>query len=136
MQVKTNVKVNIDSKKISKEFKTKNDKAIKILKNEIAKDTEPLVPMRDGTLRRAVVKSIRTNEAKLVWLTPYARFLYYAKVMVGRITKRAWAKKGETKVTTNKDLTYSQPGTGGMWFEKAKRSKLQKWLKVARKVYK
>lgn len=136
MQPKVNVQVNIDTNKITKEYKVKQQKALRMLKSEIAKDTEPFVPMRDGRLRRSVTTSLRTNSSKLIWATPYARFLYYGKVMVGRITRRPWAAKGETKVTTNKNLTYSQPGTGPNWFNRAKKVKLQKWLKVAKKVFK
>lgn len=131
-----NVKVDIDASKISKEYKLKKDKALRMLKSEISKDTEPYVPMRDGQLRRSVTASLRTNDPKLIWTTPYARFLYYGKVMVGRITKRPWAKKGETKEVTNRNLTYSQPGTGPNWFNRAKKLKLKKWLMVAKKVFK
>ena len=133
MQPKVNVKVNIDTNKINKQYKAKQQNAMRMLKSEIAKDTEPYVPMRDSRLRRST--SLRTNTPKLIWSTPYARFIYYGKLMVGRITRRAWAKKGETKVTTNKNLTYSQPGTGPNWFDRAKKQKLQKWLKVAKKVF-
>lgn len=136
MQPKVNVKVNIDTNKINKQYKAKQQNAMRMLKNEIAKDTEPYVPMRDSSLRRAVTASLRTNDPKLIWATPYARFLYYGKVMIGMITRRPWAKKGETKVTTSKNLTYSQPGTGPNWFNRAKKIKFQKWIKVARKVFK
>lgn len=135
MQHNVNVKVNINSNKIKKNYQVRSKDAIRILKSEIAKDTEPYIPMRDGNLRRAVTASLRTNVPKLIWATPYARFIYYGKLMVGRITKRAWAKKGETKVATSKDLTYSLPGTGPNWFNRAKKLKLEKWLKVAGKVF-
>lgn len=135
MQHNVNVKVNINSNKIKKNYQVRSKDAIRILKSEIAKDTEPYIPMRDGNLRRAVTASLRTNVPKLIWATPYARFIYYGKLMVGRITKRAWAKKGETKVVTSKDLTYSLPGTGPYWFNRAKKLKLEKWLKVAGKVF-
>lgn len=131
-----NVKVNIDTNKIKKKYQVRNKDAIKVLKSEISKDTEPYVPMRDSRLRRAVATSLRTNAPKLIWATPYARFIYYGKLMVGRITRRAWAKKGETKVATSKNLTYSQPGTGPNWFNRTKKQKLQKWINVARKVFK
>ena len=136
MQVKAKVKVDIDQRKIGKEYKLKQQKALRMLKSEIAKDTEPYVPMREGSLRGSVKRSLRSNDHTLIWATAYAKFLYYGKVMVGKITRKAWAKKGETKVNTNKNLTYSQPGTGPNWFNRAKRSKLKKWLTVARKVYK
>lgn len=136
MQHDVNVKVKIDTNKINRQYRAKQQKALRMLKSEIAKDTEPYVPMRDGRLRRAVTTSLRTNDPNLIWATPYARFIYYGKVMVGRITRRAWAKKGETKVTTGKELTYSQPGTGPNWFNRAKKQRLQKWIKVARKVFK
>ncbi len=131
-----NVKVNIDTNRLTKEYKAKQQKALRMLKSEIVKDTEPAVPMRDETLRRSVTKSLRTNDPKIVWAVQYARFLYYGKVMIGRITRRPWAREGETKIVTNKNLTYSQPGTGPKWFERTKRQKLQKWIKVSKKVFK
>lgn len=136
MAFKANVKVDIDSRKIAMEYKMKQQKALRMLKSEISKDTEPYVPMRDGMLRRSVTTSLRTNAPKLIWDSVYAKFLYYGKVMVGRITKRPWARKGETKIVTGKDLTYSQPGTGPNWFNRSKKVNLQKWLKVAREVFK
>ena len=130
------IKVDINARKISREYKAKQQRALRMLKNEIAKDTESYVPMRDGMLRRSVTTSLRTNAPKLIWARPYAKFLYYGKVMVGKITKRAWARKGETKDVTDKKLTYSQPGTGPNWFNRSKKVNLQKWLRVAKKVYK
>ena len=50
----------------------------------------------------------------------YARFLYYGKLMVSPSTGSAWAKPGEVKRPTQKDLKYSQAGTGPEWFEKWK----------------
>lgn len=133
-----NVKVDINTNKLNKKYRLKQQKALRMLKSEISKDTEPYVPMRSGDLRRSVTKSLVTNEPTLIWSTPYARFLYYGKVMVGKITKRPWAKKGETKEIANpvRKLTYSQPGSGPNWFNRTKKVKLKKWLNVARKVFK
>lgn len=128
-----NVKVDINFSKLNKKFNNHNNNAIRILKSEISKDTESYVPFRTGSLRRSVYFSLRTNDFKLIWNRTYARFLYYGKVMIGKISKRAWAKKGETKEVTSKDLTYSQGGA--KWFERAKACNLKKWIRVAKKVY-
>lgn len=129
-----NVTVNINSKEIVNRYDTKRNKALRILKSEISKDTEQYVPFRDGTLRRSVTGSLRTNEPKIVWSAVHARFLYYGNVMVGKITRRAWANKGETKETINKTLHYSQGGS--YWFKKSKQSNLKNWIRVAKTLFK
>lgn len=127
------VKVDINTGDISRKYANNSRQAIRILKSEIAKDTESYVPFRDGQLRRSVTRSLRNADPKIEYDSVYARFLYYGKVMVGKITRRAWAKKGEAKETVNKNLTYSQGVSH--WFEKSKGANLSKWLKMAKKLF-
>lgn len=127
------VKVDINTGDISRKYMNNSKQAIRILKSEIAKDTESYVPFRDGQLRRSVTRSLSNTDPKIEYASVYARFLYYGQVMVGKISRRPWAKKGETKETINKNLTYSQGGSH--WFEKSKGSNLSKWLKMAKKLF-
>lgn len=52
------------------------------------------------------------NEIK--YKGPYAKYQYYGKLMLAK-NGSAWAKKGEKKVLTNKNLKYHTSGTGAKW---------------------
>lgn len=95
-------KFDFDVNKCQKKFKDKNNKARMLLKNEIVKDTDKFVPFRTGYLKNSAIRSISSKDDAIIYKGPYARFLYYGRVMVGVITHRPWAKKGEIKKTTNR----------------------------------
>lgn len=89
---------------------------------QVAKDTEPYVPMLTGSLR------IRTqvDGGRVIYPGPYARYLYYGKVMKG--------PRYGPKYPTNKNLVYSETRpiqAGDHWFEKSKAQNLEKWERVA-----
>lgn len=128
-----NVKVDINTQNISRKYAENSKKAIKTLKSEIAKDTEPYVPFRDGDLRRSVTESLVNDTSIIEYASVYARYLYYGKVMVGKISRKTLANKGETKETINKNLTYSQGGSH--WIEKSKKAYFSEWLKIAKKLF-
>lgn len=99
---------------------------------QIAKDTEPYVP----ALTKSLANRTRVVENTVVYPGPYARFLYYGKVMIDPVTKSAWARKGATKVVTGKDLNISQSvhsQAQDHWFEASKAQNIEKWVQVAGK---
>lgn len=128
------IKVNINSAKIIKEFDTSFRKARKRVKSEIVKDSSPLLPMRDGTLKKSSAISQASDDQYLIWNTPYARFLYGGLVMV--------APNGSTWAKFNQRKTIKQPHqklkfykganakAGDKWFDKAKQKNIEKWLKI------
>lgn len=60
---------------------------------------------------------------------PYARFQAEGKVMIGVKTKRPWAKRGERKVVTNRNLKYHNSRLRGAHpFERMKADKRDKIL--------
>lgn len=60
---------------------------------------------------------------------PYARFQAEGKVMVGVKTKRPWAKKGEKKIVTSRNLKYHSGRLRGSHpFERMKADKGQSIL--------
>ena len=129
-----NVKVDIDHKKIKSEMSKRNKRAVMILKSEIVKDTEPYVPMRDRALRNSALKSAMNSDDKITYATPYARFLWHGKVMIGIRSHSPFAKRNETKTVINQNLTYSHGGKE--WFLKSKKKNLQRWMNVIKKLYK
>lgn len=102
---------------------------------QVRKDTSPYVPFLTGSLdqRTQVVGD------SVIYPGPYARFLYYGKVMVDPETGSTYAKKGATKVLTDKNLEFNKAGHNqaqSYWFEASKAENLKKWIRVADKAVK
>ena len=107
-------------------------RAESIVGQQVIKDTAPFVPALTGSL------TIRTrlDDNKIIYPGPYARFLYYGKVMVDPQTGSTFAPKGGTKVLTNRDLVFSKamhPQAQSHWFEASKAQNLDKWIRIAEK---
>ena len=110
-------------------------RAESIVGQQVIKDTEPFVPALTGSL------TIRTrlDGNKIIYPGPYARFLYYGKVMVDPQTGSTFAPKGGTKVLTDKNLVFTTSGHAqaqSHWFEASKAENLDKWIRVADKAVK
>lgn len=103
-----------------------------VLAQQVMKDTSPYVPFLTGSLdqrSRAVGSSV-------VYPGPYARYLYYGKLMVDPETGSSYAKKGTTKVLTDKNLVFNKASHAqaqSHWFEASKAENLDKWIRVADK---
>lgn len=107
-------------------------KAEHVLATQVEKDTRPFVPALTGSLtgRTRVVGN------SVVYPGPYARFLYYGKLMVDPNTGSAYAPKGGTKMVTDRNLVFNQTvhrQAQSHWFEASKAQNLQKWTRVAKK---
>lgn len=110
-------------------------RAESIVGQQVIKDTAPFVPALTGSL------TIRTrlDGNIIIYPGPYARFLYYGKVMVDPQTGSTFAPKGGTKVLTNRDLVFSKamhPQAQSHWFEASKAQNMEKWVRVADKAVK
>ena len=95
------------------------------LANEVLKDTDPYVPALTGSL----AGRSHTEGDMVVYPGPYARYLYYGKVMAG--------PKYGPKYATDKDLVYTKnmhPNAQSHWFEASKAQNLKKWLKGVAKL--
>lgn len=104
-------------------------RAQKILDSEVLRLSEPYTPFHVGGLKGSGIRGTTLGSGKVIWNAPYARFLYYGKVMVGIESGSPWAKKGERKVKTNKNLTYNDaPKRGSFWFERMKTDHLKDLL--------
>lgn len=110
-------------------------KAEHALAVQVQKDTSPFVPFLTGSLdqRTQVVGD------SIIYPGPYARFLYYGKVMIDPETGSTYASKGGTKVLTDKNLVFNTSGHSqaqSHWFEASKAENLDKWIRVADKAVK
>lgn len=103
-----------------------------IVAQQVKKDTEPYVPFRTGSLNLRT----RVEGNQIIYPGPYARFLYYGKVMVDPNTGSTWAPKGGTKVVTDRNLVFTtdfHPQAQAHWFEASKAQNEEKWLRVAQR---
>lgn len=120
---------------ISTTIDSASHRAEHVVAQQVRKDTEPFVPALTGSL------SARTEvrESTIIYPGPYARYLYHGMAMVDPETGSAWARKGATKVLTDKSLVFNTSMHGqaqAHWFEASKAQNLDKWLRVAEKAVK
>ena len=110
-------------------------KAEHIVAVQMKKDTSPYVPFLTGSLDQRTL----VDGNAIIYPGPYARFLYYGKVMVDPETGSTYAPKGGTKVVTDRNLVFNHtahPQAQAHWCEASKAQNLDKWLRVADKAVK
>lgn len=96
------------------------------------KDTEQFVP----ALTESLNDRTKVDGNMIIYPGPYARYLYYGKLMVDPDTGGAWAKKGATKVLNDRNLVFNtsvHPQAQSHWFEASKAQNMDKWVKAAAK---
>lgn len=96
------------------------------------KDTRPFVP----AVTLSLANRTRVKDNLIIYSGPESRMLYNGKLMVDPDTGSAWAKKGATKVVTDRGLVFTQtvhPQAQPHWFEASKAQNLDKWRRVAAK---
>jgi len=109
------------------------NRAEKILATQVMKDTDKYVPALTGSLTQRT----HIEESTIVYPGPYARFLYYGKVMIYEPTGSTWAPKNEHKVVTDRDLVMHKtmhPLATSHWFEVSKAQNLERWARVAERL--
>lgn len=121
--------VKFDIDKIKEELARRCTKAEHIVAIQVEKDTSPYTPALTGSLNQRT----RVVGNSVVYPGPYARYLYYGKLMVDPDTGSPWAQSGAVKVLTDRDLVFTQsvhPQAQAHWFEASKAQNLDKWLRV------
>lgn len=101
-----------------------------IMATQVMKDTEEYVPALTGSLSQRT----HLEGSTIVYPGPYARFLYYGKVMVYEPTGSTWAPRYQHKVVTDRDLEMHKTMHAlatSHWFEVSKAQNLKKWARVA-----
>lgn len=104
------------------------------------------VPWLTGTLGKSAYSATDVGSGKVVYPGPYARYLYYGKVMTPNIPvfeddtgvpTRFFSPPGRKKHLTDRDLTYKtdvNPLAGAFWFERMKADHLGDILQEAKTV--
>lgn len=105
------VKINSTNKILKDHGLDQDGRAIRFLRDDADRLMNPYIPMDNGMLRRN--KSYPSNH-EIKYISPYAKYQYYGKLMLAK-NGSAWAKKGEKKVTTSRNLKYHTSGTGPKW---------------------
>lgn len=101
------------------------DKAQKFVDQEVISKSEQYTPQRSGVLHGSATRATTIGSGEVQYNTPYARYQYYGKVMVGPAPKRV----------TNIPLTYAgAPQRGAKWFERMKTGHKSEILRGAAKI--
>ena len=127
--------VHSDLSGIGPMLRNASDKAQTAVAIQAQKDTSPYVPALTGSLDQRT----RVDENQIIYPGPYARYLYYGKLMVDPTTGSSYAPKGATKVLTDKNLVFNKAmhsQAQDHWFEASKAENMDKWLRVAGKAVK
>jgi hypothetical protein len=112
-------------------------KVQKFIDQETIRYMDPYTPRITGALIKSVTQGSKIGSGDLIYSSPYARYLYYGKLMVSSVTGSAYAMHGESKVLTDRDLEYSKasnPMAGPYWFERMKADHKDDILNGARKI--
>lgn len=143
---------------IVKKVELAASKAALIVAEQAEKDTRIFTPARNlslanrtGSKQKRKIASLRSRsskeskkareagEAQIIYPGPYARYLYYGKLMVDPETGSAWARKGASKVKTDRNLVFNRSvhsKAQSHWFEASKAQNKEKWVRVAKKAVK
>lgn len=105
------VKINSTNKILKDHGLDQDGRVVKFLRDDADRLMNPYIPMDNGMLRRN--KSYPSNH-EIKYISPYAKYQYYGKLMLAK-NGSSWAKKGEKKVLTSRNLKYHTSGTGPKW---------------------
>ena len=123
------------------EWTAGQDRAEYLVAVQAEKDTRPFVP----ALTLSLANRTRVEGNTIIYPGPYARYLYYGKVMRDpainaagfQLPDGSWrSRKGAVKELTDKDLVFNtsvHPQAQAHWFEAGKAQNLGKWLRVYKK---
>ncbi len=99
------------------------------LDKTVAENLQRYVSRKSGAQEKSIPIASKYGSGKVIINVPYARFQAEGKVMVGVKSHRPWARRGERKVVTSKELTYhSERLRGKHPFERMKADKKQSIL--------
>ncbi len=105
------VKMNPTAKIIKDHGLDNNGRVTRFLRDDMDRLMNPYIPFDTGMLRR---NKKYPNNYSIKYSSPYAKYQYYGKLMLTK-NGSSWAKLGEKKVSTNKELKYHTSGTGAKW---------------------
>lgn len=129
--VTDSVSIDVNMKRLEDNF----NRAQFALDSAIMTSMVPYMPRRSGqfiNVTKGMSAALAGSGKVVAAAPPYGRFLYEGKVMIGEKSRSPWAKKGEKKEATGRNLTYSGGGQAH-WFDAAKGADLDKWVNIVKK---
>lgn len=98
----------------------------KFIDSEVLRLCDPLVPLDSGKLKQSGITGTVVGSGKVTYNSPYARYQYYGKLMVGKAPK----------TLTDIDLQYHSGDSrrGKFWFERMKSQYKDDILRGAKKI--
>ena len=100
-------------------------KVQRFIDSEVLRLSDPYTPMQQGSLIKSGIMGTVIGSGDVIYNAPYARYLYYGKVMVGRAPK----------TLTDKPLTFhGAPKRGSKWFERMKADHKNEILEGAKRI--
>ena len=105
---------------LKEKLSSRRNKAQEVLDSAVMKDTDPFVPMRQGTLASSVLRATKEGSGEVVYDTPYARHMYYG-----------------VHYKTGKPFKYStlkHPLACKEWVNASKAVNMEKWKKEVKEV--
>lgn len=114
--------------------------AVAFMAEQIQKDSNKFAPKDHSMLIDSSINNSDLENGLIVWDTPYARYLYYGVLMVGK-NGSPWAKAGERKKVKKPEVpldfdTSKNPNAGKMWYHRAKDVNFKKWEKSFKQTFK
>lgn len=110
------------------------NRAQAFIDSECIRQMAKYTPERSRTLIRSATIGTKIGSGHIVYLDPKARYQYYGKLMVSSVTGSAYARRGEKKVLTDKDLNYTKATARALWFEVMKANHGKAILRGAAKI--
>lgn len=129
------VTVNINSAQIAVDIRAASEKALGITSQQALADCNEYVPNDQDALVNSSNIHSDILHGKLVWSTPYARYLYHGVLMVDPKTGSAWAREGQTKVKVSPEVRLKfdkrkNPKVGSHWCERAQADHGEEWRQI------
>lgn len=113
-----------------KPYEQRHIKAQQWLGDRVLEDCRAVMPILTGGLQQR--SHVKYGGRQVVFPGPYARFQHEGLVMVDPDTGSPWARKGVTKVVTDRHLTYSNPEATDHWFDAQKAKYGDYWINGVR----
>lgn len=104
-----NTKTTLNTSKLKADINGTLKSAQAPLDSMVLADSNYFVPLKTGTLQKSAIINSRIGSGLIVWVTPYARRLYYEY------------EKPEHQIN---------PNACSKWFEAAKARWLDKWVRL------
>ncbi len=99
------------------------------LDKTVAENLQKYVSRKSGVQEKSIPIASKYGSGRVIINVPYARFQAEGKVMIGVKSNSPWARRGERKVVTNRNLTYhSERLRGKHPFERMKADKRDRIL--------